>query len=636
MCGLAGMVVRRGGAPPARERIEDAIRALRHRGPDGSGSYVTEAVGLAHTRLSIVDVEGGAQPLRNEDGSVVTVYNGEIWNFPELRRELELAGHRFRTRCDTEVLVHGYEEWGAGLPARLNGMFAFAIWDERRERILLARDRVGEKPLYVARTAEGVAFGSDLRSVLIVAGIRPVLDEDRVAEFLFQRYVTSPATLVRGVEKLPPGHLLEYDRERAVGRAYWSVPDGDDPLDPHSLRELLRDSARRRLMSDVPLGVLLSGGIDSAAVAGLLREAGARDLASFTVGFDDPLYDERDLARVVARRLGTDHHEVVVGRGDFVSALPRLAWFRDEPIAEPSEVPLFLLARFAARHVKVVLSGDGGDEVFGGYPKYRAERLLALPTGLPALACRAGVRVLRTRPTHRRLGRAAETLEIRDPLLRWASWFRTFASQELAGLLRPGLAPSASPEALVGPLERRLEAYRHLDPARRMLIGDLLTYLPDNMLLRSDKVLMSASLEGRMPLLDYRIVERATSTPAAERSSIRTPKQLLRRATGDLVPGEIASAPKRGFTVPVARFLLSDDERPLQSLILSERALDRGIFDVEGLKRVASGRSREPDNELKVFTLGALELWLRTNVDAVATEPPQSAATREGSSALVF
>ena len=298
MCGLAGIVVRRGGAPPSRERINEAVKALRHRGPDGSGSYVTEAVGLAHTRLSIVDVEGGAQPLRNEDGTVVTVYNGEIWNFPELRRELEQAGHRFRTRCDTEVLVHGYEEWGAGLPARLNGMFAFALWDERRERLLLARDRVGKKPLYVSRTADGVAFGSDLRSVLIVGGIRPALDEERVAEFLFQRYVTSPATLVQGVEKLPPGQLLEYDRERVVRREYWSVSDGAEPLEPGDLRELLRDSARRRLMSDVPLGVLLSGGIDSAAVAGLLREAGAADLASFTVGFDDPLYDERALARV--------------------------------------------------------------------------------------------------------------------------------------------------------------------------------------------------------------------------------------------------------------------------------------------------------------------------------------------------
>jgi asparagine synthase (glutamine-hydrolysing) len=584
--------------------------------------------------LSIVDVEGGAQPLRNEDGSVLTVYNGEIWNFPELRRELEQAGHRFRTRCDTEVLVHGYEEWGAGLPERLNGMFAFALWDERRERLLLARDRVGKKPLYVSRTADGVAFGSDLRSVLIVGGIRPVLDEERVAEFLFQRYVTSPATLVRGVEKLPPGHLLEYDRERVVRREYWSVSDGAEPLDPDDLRELLRDSARRRLMSDVPLGVLLSGGIDSAAVAGLLREAGAADLASFTVGFDDPLYDERALARVTARRHGTDHHELVVGRGDFVSALPSLAWFRDEPIAEPSEVPLFLLSQFTARYVKVVLSGDGGDELFGGYPKYRAERILALPTGLPALACRLGVRALRLRPSHRRLGRAAETLEIGDPLLRWASWFRTFAAPEIAELLRPELAASASASALVEPLRSRLEPYGRLDPARRMLIGDLLTYLPENMLLRSDKVLMSASLEGRMPLLDYRIVERATATPAAQRSSIRSPKALLRRATQDLVPEEIASAPKRGFTVPVARFLLSEEEQPLQKLILSERALDRGIFDVEGLKRVVRG-TQGSDHELKLFTLGALELFLRTNVDTVAIEPPQFTAVRdEGAHAL--
>jgi len=623
MCGLAGIAVRRGTAPPERGRIDAAIAALHHRGPDGSGSHLTDRIALAHTRLAIVDVEGGAQPLANEDGSVLTVYNGEIWNFPELRRELEHLGHRFRTHCDTEALVHGYEEWGDRLPERLNGMFAFAIWDERRGRLVLARDRMGKKPLYVTETDGGLAFGSDLRSVVLVTGQQPVLDRERVAEFLFQRYSGAPHTLVQGVEKLPPGHALTFDGERVERRAYWRPATDAAPLEPNDLRELLRDSARRRLMSDVPLGVLLSGGVDSAVVLGLLREAGADGLASFTVGYDDPLYDERAVARRVAQLHGTEHHELVVGPHEFTAALPRLAWFRDEPIAEPSEVPLFLLAEHAARHVKVVLTGDGGDELFGGYPKYRAERLLGLPTGLPALACRLGVAALGTRPSHRRLGRAAETLRIRDQLVRWASWFRTFDPTEIRALLHPTLAQSASTGALVEPLRTQLAPYAHVDPGRRMLLGDVLTYLPDNMLLRSDKVLMGASLEGRMPLLDHRIVERAVATPAAKRSSLRRPKALLRRATADLVPAEVASAPKRGFTVPVARFLLQNDSRPLQRLILSERSLDRGLFDPGVLKRLVGGNGGR-DEELKVFSLAALELWLRTNVDAVTPHPPET------------
>ena len=623
MCGLAGIAVRRGTAPPERGRIDAAIAALHHRGPDGSGSHLTDRIALAHTRLAIVDVEGGAQPLANEDGSVLTVYNGEIWNFPELRRELEQLGHRFWTHCDTEALVHGYEEWGDCLPERLNGMFAFAIWDERRGRLLLSRDRMGKKPLYVTETDGGLAFGSDLRSVALVTGQQPVLDRERVAEFLFQRYSGAPHTLVQGVEKLPPGHALTFDGERVKRRAYWRPATDAAPLEPNDLRELLRDSARRRLMSDVPLGVLLSGGVDSAVVLGLLREAGADGLASFTVGYDDPLYDERAVARRVAQLHGTEHHELVVGPHEFTAALSRLAWFRDEPIAEPSEVPLFLLAEHAARHVKVVLTGDGGDELFGGYPKYRAERLLGLPTGLPALACRLGVAALGTRPSHRRLGRAAETLRIRDQLVRWASWFRTFDPTEIRALLHPSLAQSASTAALVEPLRTQLAPYAHVDPGRRMLLGDVLTYLPDNMLLRSDKVLMGASLEGRMPLLDHRIVERAVATPAAKRSSLRRPKALLRRATADLVPAEVASAPKRGFTVPVARFLLQNDSRPLQRLILSERSLDRGLFDPGVLKRLVGGNGGR-DEELKVFSLAALELWLRTNVDAVTPHPPET------------
>ena len=616
MCGIVGVVAAHGSAPPSRARLEQATKALSHRGPDGSGIHLDGRAGLGHTRLSIIDVEGGAQPLRSEDGKVVAICNGEIWNHAELRQELERAGHRFRTRSDVEVLPHGYEEWGEGLLDRIRGMYALAIWDAAAGRLLLARDRLGKKPLYVARSADGVVFGSDARSIGIVEGRLPRLACENVAEFLFQRYVSAPRTLIDGVEKLRPGHLLTYDGERVEERAYWRVEPGEPrPLPPAELRELLRESVRERLMSDVPLGVLLSGGVDSTAVLGLMREAGAGAVASFTIGFGNRLYDERSLARLAATRYATEHHEIVVDEESFLAALPRLSWYRDEPIAEPSEVPLLLLAEAAGKHVKVVLTGDGGDELFGGYPKYRAERLLrsALP-GVP-LALRAATRVLAMKPSHRRLARAFETLAIRDRDLRWASWFRTFSPLELVELLAPDLRTQATPERLARPLLAALAPYEHLDPGRLMLLGDLGTYLPDNMLLRSDKVLMGASVEGRMPLLDHRIVERVSDVPIADRVGLRQGKAILRAAVADLIPDEIRRAPKRGFPVPVARFLAGGTSSPFGRLLLSERTLERGLLDADRVRGLVLAGSSELDRELKLFTLASLELWLRQNID---------------------
>jgi asparagine synthase (glutamine-hydrolysing) len=623
MCGLVGIVTAFGAAPYDPDRVRNAAAALRHRGPDGTNFFWSSAAALGSTRLSIIDLVHGDQPLKNEDGSIVTVYNGEIWNYKELRRELEAAGHRFSTEADTEVLVHGYEEWGEELLRRLNGMFAFAIWDEQRESLLLARDRLGKKPLFVAELPNGVVFGSDIRSVLLAGGLGPKLDTDRVAEYLFQRYIVAPNTLVRGVAKLPPGHLLTYDRNALRRSSYWTIaPEAQQAIEPEELRELLLDATRRRLMSDVPLGVLLSGGVDSSAVLALMREAGATGISSFTIGFSDPLYDERGTARLVATRFGSEHFEVVVDPPSFIQALPRLAWYRDEPIAEPSEIPLLLLADLAGKHVKVVLTGDGGDEVFGGYPKYRVERLLRFGGPLAAAVLRTAGRAARSRPSHRRIGRAIDSLAIRDPLLRSASWFRSFSPTELQGLLHAGLSESASAERLTTPLAEHLRRYARVSPSSRLLLGDLLTYLPDNMLTRADKVLMGASVEGRMPLVDYRIVERAVNLPISDRAGLRSSKAILRRAVADLVPQEVLRQPKRGFPVPVTRFVLDDPDRSLQQMLLSERTLSRGLYRPEAIRALVKGDSPGPDHELKLFTLGALELWLRVNVDRVTLEAP--------------
>jgi asparagine synthase (glutamine-hydrolysing) len=630
MCGIVGMVASASSQGPEQHDVERAVTALRHRGPDGGGVVREGAAVLGHTRLSIIDAEGGAQPLRNEDGTVSTVFNGEIWNHVALRRELERSGHIFRTRCDTEVIVHGFEEWGEHLVEHLEGMYAFAVWDATRELLLLARDPIGKKPLYIRETDDGVAFGSDVRAVLLAAGAPPGIDTDGLIAFLFQRYTVAPRTLFHGVERLPPGHVLVYDRNaRSKRHAYWKLrlTEAEEPLEPAGLRALLRDAVHERLMSDVPLGVLLSGGVDSSAVLGLTREAGAGPLDTFTIGFADAVYDERPLARLASERHGSHHHELVVDGTSFARTLPRLSWFRDEPIAEPSEIPLLLLAEFASRHVKVTLSGDGGDELLGGYPKYRAERVLRAASPLLGIGALARVGMVRRRKTHRRLERAVETLGIRDELLRWASWFRSFSPAEVRGLLHGELASRVTPETLLEPLRTTLKPYSSLDPARRMLLGDFHTYLPDNMLLRTDKVLMAASLEGRVPLLDRTLVERVCRSPAHQRFGWRTGKTLLRAAVRDLVPEEVLHGPKRGFPVPVARLLREGEGRALERMLLSERALSRGLLRPEAVRALVSeSQGRIPERDLKLFTLVSLELWFRANVDRVTLEPPATLA----------
>ena len=624
MCGIVGFVAARGAAPPDPSGLRDAVVALRHRGPIESGTYEAGGALLGSTRLSIIDIDGGSQPMRNEDGSVVVIYNGEIWNYRALRDELSDRGHRFVTASDTEVLVHGYEEWGERLTDRLDGMFAFAVWDTQRERLFLARDRLGKKPLYLQATQRGLAFGSDARSVFLVSGAQPEIAKEHVAEYLFQRYLVSPKTLFTGVERLAPAHSAEYDRTGLSIRRYWQLEAPEEPrdLDALELREVLQAATARRLMSDVPIGILLSGGVDSTAILALAREAGAESLATFTVGFEDPVYDERPRARLAAKYFATDHHELAVGKDDFLAAWPRLAWYRDDPIAEASEIPLLLLSEFAGRHVRVALSGDGGDEVFGGYPKYRADAILRAGGRVAALGLRGAFSFLSLRRTHRQLGRAAETLSIRDPLVRWVSWFRTMSDARVESLLQSELAGDSLPERLSTRLADLLSPFADVDDGRRMLLGDLFTYLPDNMLLRSDKVLMGGSLEGRMPLLDVELVRRATATPASSRSSLTQSKRVLRDATKAIVPSELRGGPKRGFPVPIERFLVADGGQLVERLLLSDRCLSRGIFRPDSLRDAVSGSASERLSTAGLFVLASFELWARVNIDRVSTTPP--------------
>jgi asparagine synthase (glutamine-hydrolysing) len=627
MCGIAGFVSARGAAPPGSGALRAAVHALAHRGPDQSGVFEAPGVALGFTRLSIIDLPGGAQPMKNEDGSVVVVYNGEIWNYRELRDRLVRLGHRFASRSDTEVLVHGYEEWGTNLVDHLDGMFAFAIWDATARRLFLARDRFGKKPLYISRTGDGVVFGSDARSIHLITGRRPQIAAEHVGEYVFQRYLVSPRTLFAGVERLPPAHRATYDGNTLSVSRYWQleVPEEPQPLAASVLRDLLVEATNRRLMSDVPIGVLLSGGVDSTAILALAKSAGVRDIATFTVGFDDPLYDERPRARVAAEHFASSHHEVCVSRADFLDAWSRLAWYRDEPIAEASEIPLLLLSEFAGRHVRVVLSGDGGDEIFGGYPKYRADALLRRGGRAAALALRASLEIMDRRPTHRQLGRAADTVSIRDPLIRWVSWFRTPGT--VTDLLSQ--QGNAVPEVLAARIGHALEQFGHVDDGRRMLLADLVTYLPDNMLLRSDKVLMAGSLEGRMPLMDVQLVERATAASAGSRSALRSGKRILREAVEDLTPSELLDGPKRGFPVPIERFLVDDARDVVDGLLRSERFLSRDVFDPDRVRAAVARDSEHPLPDRALFVLASFELWARANVDDVSVRPKPAAAMFE-------
>ena len=628
MCGIVGFVAAHDAANPDSEALRSAVRALAHRGPDQEGVFEAPGVALGFTRLSIIDLPRGGQPMKNEDGSVVVVYNGEIWNYLELRDQLIRRGHRFASRSDTEVLVHGYEEWGADLVEHLDGMFAFAIWDSNAQRLFLARDRFGKKPLYIGRSDDGLAFGSDARSIHLVTGRRPEIAVEHVGEYIFQRYLVSPRTLFVGVERLAPAHRATYDRETVSISRYWQleVPAEPRPLPASELRALLATATARRLMSDVPIGVLLSGGVDSTAILALATSAGVPDIATFTVGFDDPVFDERHRARIAARHFATSHHEVCVGRADFLDAWSRLAWYRDEPIAEASEIPLLLLSEFAGRQVRVVLSGDGGDEVFGGYPKYRADALLRSGGRAAALAMRASLGIIGRRPTYRQLGRAADTLAIRDSLLRWVSWFRTPGA--VTDLLSVDGQEARVPEALASRLADALEPFDGVDESRRMLLGDLATYLPDNMLLRTDKVLMAGSLEGRMPLMDVRLVERAIAASSA-RTVLAKGKSRLRDAVGDLIPSVLLNAPKRGFPVPLESLLVDDGRMAVERLLLSDRFLGRGIFDPDRVRKAVPRDSmrRLPDRAL--FVLASFELWARANVDDVTVLPKPAAAMFE-------
>ena len=613
MCGICGIVSASGPADP--ERLAQMSAKLVHRGPDSDGTFLDGPVGLAARRLAIIDLAGGDQPIANEDGTVTVVQNGELYNYPELRMELERAGHRFRTNCDTEALVHLYEQEGEAFARRLRGMFAVALWDATRRRVVLARDRYGIKPLYYRAERGGLEFASELRSLP-----RGEIDLDALEAFLAFNSIPAPLTIFREARKLPPGHVLVWeDGQTRLERYARPTPvpaselrEDDEAELVEELRGRLRDSVRAHLLADVPVGVLLSGGIDSSVLAALAAQETGEPVRTFSIGFEERSFDELSDARLVAERYGTRHRELVL-RPDAALLLPALADAFDEPFADSSALPTYLVSQLAAEDVKVALSGEGGDELFGGYYTYVADLLAERVGGLAGLA----------RPVVERLpsssARASFDYKAKrfvrgahlPPLERHHAWKEIFSPDARAELT--GRRHDFDPVDLY---RERFAETEGAELLARLQDVDLGIYLVDDLLVKTDRASMAHSLEARVPFLDPTVTSFAFSLPAKHRVNGFRKKVLLRKAVAPLVPGQIVRGKKRGFSIPAAAWLRGDLEPFARETLSAETVGRQGYFDPLAVERVIDRHVRgEEDLSRQLWGLLAFTLWHERHVE---------------------
>ena len=616
MCGICGLLARDGAGPVDAEALEAMNATMVHRGPDSAGALVDGPVGLAARRLAIIDLEHGDQPLSNEDGTVTVVQNGEIYNHEALHAELEAAGHRFRTRSDTEVLAHAYEQWGVGFVEQLRGMFALALWDARERRLVLARDRFGIKPLFWAEVGGALAFASELKALRLAPGFHEDVDPEALDAFLAFNSIPAPLTIYAGARKLPPGHVLV--RERGAIRVERFARPGpvpaadvrreDEATLAAELRETLRDSVRAHLVSDVPVGVLLSGGVDSSVLCALAAQESSEPVQTFSIGFQERSFDELDLARSVAERYRTDHHELIL-KPDAAELFPEIAAAFDEPFGDSSALPTFLVCRLASEHVKVAMSGEGGDELFGGYETYVADLLSARGLGRAARVARPLVELLPSSSRRvsleyraKRFVRAAHL----PPLERHHGWKEIFAPDVRAELLR-GRRDGFDPLAVY---RERYAETAGAEPLARLQDVDLGIYLVDDLLVKTDRMSMAHSLEARVPYLDSEVAGLAMALPTAAKVRGWAKKRLLRRAAAPLVPEAIVRGRKKGFSIPAASWLRGPLVPFAREVLAPARVADQGLLDPAAvtavLDRHVAGRE---DLSRQLWGLLALSLW---------------------------
>ncbi len=641
MCGICGAAWTDRGDALSGASLALMMDRLVHRGPDDSGTHLDPFAALGFRRLSILDLAGGHQPLSNEDGTIWTVFNGEIYNFPALRHRLEARGHTLRSQGDTEVLVHLYEDEGTEMFALLRGMFALAIWDAPRRTLVLARDRMGQKPL-VYRYDPGrgrIAFASELKALLALPDefVPRRVDPIALDQYLCYGYVPAPRTILEGVAKLPPAHFATFHDGRLSIERYWS-PDWNAerrrPIaeDIEELRETLGDAVREQMVADVPLGAFLSGGIDSTIIVGLMQRGSSRPVKTFAIGFPDPKYDETSYAETAAKFLGTEHQTFRVEPAAW-ETIPDLAWHFDEPFADSSALPTWYVARETRQAVTVALTGDAGDELFGGYDRYRAlvltELIGRLPAGPRRVLGGTMTRVLprSTRPKTRlrALHRLLEHID--EPAAsRYLGWMTTFNEPARLALYtddqldRLASAADADP-AMSDPaslISSAFAAARRRDPATRAMVADMLTYLPGDLLVKVDIASMAHSLECRGPFLDHRVVELAAAMPVDRKLRLRPgrSKVVLKEAFADLLPPPIRKRRKMGFGVPLARWFRENLKDELRSVLLDPVSLNRGIFRPEAVRDLVEHHvDRRSDHAPRLWALLMLEWWFRRHLD---------------------
>lgn len=632
MCGIAGKVT--AGEPVRRELVARMCEAIRHRGPDGEGLYVDGAVGLGMRRLAIIDLLTGDQPLFSEDRRFVAVFNGEIYNHLALRAELEARGHRFRGHSDGETIVHLYEEYGAECVTHLAGMFAFALWDARERRLMLARDRLGKKPLFYAPVGDAILFGSEPRSILLDPSVPRDIDPRAIDAFLVNQYTPHDLCAFRALAKLPPATRLLWQPggEPRLER-YWSLeylPKDDLTLEEaeQRLRDAILEATRKRLMSDVPLGAFLSGGVDSSVVVAAMAMSSAKPVRTFSVAFPGADVDESAQARAVAERYGTEHTELPVGPPD-PGILPRIAWHFGEPFADPAALPTFQLAELTRRHVTVALSGDGGDESFAGYRRYwqlaRTRPADALPGGLrTALAGLASglARGTEGRAPLPRAARLAGRLAM-SPARRYADLFCYFRDADRERLYTPQFRSELADAEPLAHVVAAWESRAGLATADRLMAVDLETYLPDDLLAKVDVTSMANSLEVRSPLLDHELMELAATMPVRRKLRGTEGKVLLRDAVRRWLPDEILDRPKQGFAVPLDVWLRGEMRALPEEILLDPSASRRGIFDPRAVGTMIEEHREGRERADQLWAMINLELWFRTCVDRVVEVPAQ-------------
>jgi asparagine synthase (glutamine-hydrolysing) len=627
MCGICGKFDFSPNGQVNESLLDAMLMAIRHRGPDDRGTYASHQIGLGHARLSIIDLNSGHQPISNEDGTVWIVFNGEIYNYRELRTWLLAKGHTLKTQSDTEVIVHLYEEIGPLCVEKLRGMFAFALWDERAKSLFLARDRIGIKPLYYFLNDKTLVFASEIKAILADPSVRRNLAPEVVDRFLTFLYVPGEETLIQGIRKLAPGHFLLARNGKAEIREYWDLrfakPSNQLNLEEaeSQISDLLVESVDLHMIADVPVGVLLSGGVDSTAILSCAAERTGREINTFTVGFSGPqVEDERPYAKLAAKTYGSRQFEITVTARDFAAFLPQYVWHMEEPVCEPPAVALYYVSKLARQHVKVLLSGEGGDEAFAGYDNYRnivwLERLKQV---WPAAngAASWSLSHLGSQMRSPRLARYAPLMNKTFPDYYYSrtSTPHRYSGNGIGELYASDFVKSVDREQSIEPVRRLLANVRNQAVLDQMLYIDTKTWLPDDLLIKADKMTMANSLELRVPLLDHRLIEFAASLPPKYKLNGFTLKYIWKKALSKRVPAQILNRRKAGFPVPYESWLRRDLKDQVYSILTDRKTTQRGYFQQSAVEKLMKVNTEQGAHSKEVFSLVALELWHRIFLD---------------------